>query len=87
MTSQLAELVLTCGSWQEAQNIADHLLENKLVTCVEFMDVKSSNRWDVAVDETNGVKLIVLSEDSKFRDIEIAVTKIRNKAPAGLLRK
>lgn len=78
MKSQLAELVLTCGSWQEAQNIADNLLENKLVACVEFMEIKSKYRWADKVDKANEIKLVMLSEVGKFKDIEAIVAKLHS---------
>ena len=44
-SSNTVELFLTCGSWREAQKIADVLLKKKLVACVEFVEVKSKAWW------------------------------------------
>lgn len=34
------ELVLSCGSWQEAQRIADLLIGKELTRSIEFMEVE-----------------------------------------------
>ncbi len=57
--ANFVELILTCGSWQEAQKIADVLLEKHLVACVEFMDVKSKSWWEGKLEETEEIKLIM----------------------------
>lgn len=76
MKNEPAELVLTCGSWQEAQNIADELLEKGLVACVEFMEVKSKYRWNGAIDQANEIKLIMLTEAKMFDEVEKVVDKL-----------
>jgi periplasmic divalent cation tolerance protein len=64
------ELVLTCGSWQEAQKVADVLLEKHLVACVEFMEVKSKYWWKRQLDEANEIKLIMTSLEKHFEAVE-----------------
>lgn len=72
------ELVLTCGSWQEAQRIADHLLDNKLVACVEMMDVKSKFRWQGEIQESQEIKLIMQSASHLFSQVESEVAKLHS---------
>lgn len=67
--SSFVELILTCGSWQEAQKIADHLLENQLVAYVEFMEVK--------MGETKALKLIMQTVADNFAKVEAAVRKLQ----------
>lgn len=78
MKNEPAELVLTCGSWQEAQNIADELLDKGLVACVEFMEVKSKYRWHDAVEQANEIKLIMLTEAKMFDEVEKVVDKLHS---------
>ena len=48
---RFVELLLTCGSWQEAQNIADVLLEQRLAVCIEFLEIKSRYLWHGRTEE------------------------------------
>jgi len=69
------ELVLTCGSWQEAQKITDALLARKLVACVEQMEVRSKNWWQGAIEDTKEIKLIMETLADKFDEVEAEVKK------------
>ena len=76
--SNFVELVLTCGSWQEAQKIADHLLENRLVACVEFMEIKSKYWWEGKLDDAKEIKLIMETVAANFEKVEAAVGKLHS---------
>jgi uncharacterized protein involved in tolerance to divalent cations len=78
MAKDFVELVLTCGSWQEAQRIADHLLELRLVACVEFLDVKSKYHWHDRLEEAKEIKLIMQSMVDHFDKIEAEVAKLHS---------
>ena len=75
---EYVEFVLTCGSWQEAQAIADGLLEKRLVACVEFIDIKSKYHWQGAIEESQEVKLIMESLASKFEEVEDEIAKLHS---------
>lgn len=74
--ADFVELVLKCGSWQEAQAIADRLLEQKLVACVEFLEIKSKYRWQDALEEAKEIKLVMESVAANFKKIEAEVAKL-----------
>jgi uncharacterized protein involved in tolerance to divalent cations len=76
--ADFVELVLTCGSWQEAQKIADSLLEKRLVACVEMMEVKSKYRWQGRVDEADEIKLIMETVADNFSQVEAEVAKLHS---------
>lgn len=76
--SQFVELVLSCGSWQEAQKIADSLLEKKLVACVEFFETKSKYWWQGELDTANEVKMIMHSVEHLFDTIEAEVKRLHS---------
>jgi periplasmic divalent cation tolerance protein len=73
MKLEFIEVVLTCGSWQEAQGIADELLAKHLVACVEFMEVRSKNWWKGALEESKEIKLIMQSLGAHFAAVETVV--------------
>lgn len=72
------ELVLTCGSWQEAQRIVDSLLEQKLIACAEFMEVKSKYHWKGKVQDDKEIRLVMQSAEHLFDRIEAEVKKLHS---------
>jgi periplasmic divalent cation tolerance protein len=76
--AEFVELVLTCGSWQEAQRIADALLEKHLVACVEMMEIKSKYRWQGKLEAAEEIKLVMGTITDKFDRIEAEVTKLHS---------
>ena len=78
MIQNFVELVLTCGSWQEAQRIADALLEKHLVACVEMMEIKSKYNWQGKIDEADEVKLIMETVADNFDKVEAEVKRVHS---------
>jgi periplasmic divalent cation tolerance protein len=78
MKPDFVELILTCGSWQEAQKVADYMLENRLVACVEFMEIKSKYWWDGKLDEAKEIKLIMETVADNFVKVEAALGKLHS---------
>ena len=76
--SNPVELFLTCASWQEAQAIADALLEKKLVACVEQMEIRSKNWWEGAIEDTKEIKLSMLSIAEHYSKIEAVIAKLHS---------
>jgi periplasmic divalent cation tolerance protein len=70
------ELALTCGSWQEAQTIADSLLDKHLVACVEMLEVKSQYHWQGNKERTTEVKLLMHTIMDKWEKIEAEVKRL-----------
>ena len=75
MKTEAVELTLTCGSWQEAQNITNALLASKLVACVEQLEIRSQYWWQGAIEDAKEIKLVMTSIAEKFNDIEAEVRK------------
>jgi periplasmic divalent cation tolerance protein len=76
--ANFVELVLTCGSWQEAQRIVDALLEKKLIACAEFIPVKSKFHWKGKTQEADEVKLLMHSVEHLFDQVEAEVRKLHS---------
>jgi periplasmic divalent cation tolerance protein len=72
------ELVLTCGSWQEAQKIVDALLEQKLIACAEFIEIKSRFQWHGKTDQSDEIKLIMTTIADHFDTIEVKVRELHS---------
>jgi periplasmic divalent cation tolerance protein len=75
---QFVEAVLTCASWQEAQRIADSLLEKHLVACVEFIEIKSQYHWRGRIEQADEIKLIMEAVAGNFDAIEAEVAKLHS---------
>ena len=78
MKASFTEMILKCGSWQEAQRIADALLEKHLVACVEFSEVKSKYHWQGKVEKADEIKLVMESMADNFDKIEAEVAKLHS---------
>jgi periplasmic divalent cation tolerance protein len=76
--ANFVELVLTCGSWQEAQRIADALFEQRLIACAEFIEIKSKYLWHSEVEEAKEIKLIMESIADNFKKVEAEVAKLHS---------
>jgi periplasmic divalent cation tolerance protein len=75
---KFVELVLTCSSWQEAQNIADALLDKRLVGCVHFIEIKSKYWWHGELDQAKEIKLFMQTFGHLFDEIETEVSKLHS---------
>ncbi len=76
--SNFVELLLTCGSWQEAQRITDALLEKRLVACVEQLEIRSKNWWQGAIEDTQEVKLSMFTLADKYDEIEAVIAGLHS---------
>lgn len=75
---EFVELILTCASWQEAQKIADHLLEKKLIACAEFIESHSKYIWKNKIEDAKEVTIFMQSIATYFKNIEAEVTKLHS---------
>lgn len=75
---KFVELVVTCASWQEAQAIADVLLEKRLIACAEFMEIKSKYRWHGKLEQAAEVKLIMATIADNFKKVEAEISKLHS---------
>jgi uncharacterized protein involved in tolerance to divalent cations len=76
MHGEVVELVLTCGSWQESQRIADALLEKRLVDRVETFEIQPLHWHDSHSHHAQEVKVIVHSHAGQVDKIKDLTSKI-----------
>jgi hypothetical protein len=72
------ELVLTCASWHEARQIADHLLAHRLIGGAEFFPVAPGSARQVAAAAPDGIKLIMESVEHYAELVHQAVATLRS---------
>jgi len=64
----------TCGSEEEADRIAQHLVENRLAACVNVIpQVKSIYRWQGKVESAQESLLLVKTTHEKFSQVRDAI--------------
>jgi periplasmic divalent cation tolerance protein len=78
MSINFVQLVVTCGSWQEAQRIVDRLLKQQLIACAEFIPIKSKFKWKENIEESDEIKLIMESAEHLFDAVEAEIRKLHS---------
>jgi periplasmic divalent cation tolerance protein len=68
-------LFLTCANSEDADTIAQSLLEKKLVFCVKKLPVSSSFLWQRKIDHSDEVLLMMDSVEENFEKIKTEVAK------------
>lgn len=53
------EVQVTCGSQGEADAVADSLVEQRLAACVQQMPIRSTFRWEGAVEHDDEILLFI----------------------------
>lgn len=76
--TEFLELFLTCADLNEADMIAQSLLNQHLVACVKFEPVHSKFWWQGVLDEGDEIKISMLSVAGNFDRIETEVAKLHS---------
>jgi periplasmic divalent cation tolerance protein len=78
MTDKLIVLS-TCGSEEEADKIAQHLVETHLAACVNVIpQIKSIYRWQEKVESAPEWLLLVKTTDEKFVQVRDAIHSLHS---------
>ncbi|MEO7364041.1 MAG: divalent cation tolerance protein CutA [Candidatus Saccharimonadales bacterium] len=76
--SDFAELVLTCANQQEADTIADSLLQKKLIACAKFLPVTTRFQWEGAIENSQEVLVMMEAREADFMEIEAIVAELHS---------
>lgn len=76
--AQLVQILLTCPNWEQAQQIADALLDKKLAACIEQTEIKSKNWWKGELESQNEIRLMMETVAANFDKIEAEVRKLHS---------
>lgn len=71
-------LYLTCANVQEADKIAQSLLDKRMVVCAKKLPVSSSFYWKGSIDNANEILLILETEERLFNEIEEEVRRLHS---------
>lgn len=80
VSAQDARLVLsTAGSRDEAENIAESLVEQRLAACVNLIPgLTSVYRWQEAIERADEVLLIIKTTESRLAALESALRALHS---------
>lgn len=79
MPDQAIIVFITAGSVDEANRLADMLVDKRLAACVQIMrEMNSVFRWQGKVETQREVLLIAKTLSSKFAEIEREVVKLHS---------
>ncbi len=76
--SAFVELILTCANQQEADTIADALLQKKLIACAKFLPITSRFRWEGAIEDNQEVLVMMEAHTADFMEVEAIVAELHS---------
>jgi periplasmic divalent cation tolerance protein len=72
-------VLTTCGSEDEAEKIAQYLVENRLAACVNIVpQVRSIYRWQGKVESARELLLLVKTTNEKFTQVRDAIRELHS---------
>ncbi len=79
MESKPIIVLVTCGSEEEAANIANILVEDHLAACVHIVSpIRSIYRWEGKIWDEKEWLLVIKTRRERFREIETRVKSLHS---------
>lgn len=76
--SEHVEIQVTCGSGEEAERIADVLIDRRLAACVQQVPIRSTYRWEGEVQHDEEILLLVKTRADRFDVVASAVAALHS---------
>ena len=77
--SRYVVLYCTTGSVDEASNIAEHLVGNHMVACVNVIpSIRSIYWWNNKVHQDNEALMVIKTEESRIPEIERSIRQLHS---------
>lgn len=77
-TGRYGVVLVTAGSRQEAEAIAESLIQSKLAACVTLLPVFSIYTWQGTIHHDEEWQLLIKSEQSRFDELEAKIREIHS---------
>ncbi len=68
-------IMTTCPNYDEANNIANGLVKNRLAACVQLSEIKSFCIWDGQVQNETEVRLMIKTRSWLYPQVEEFIIK------------
>lgn len=75
---EFVEIQITCGSDDEAYTIADALVGRRLAACVQQLPIRSTYRWQGAIQRDDEVLLLVKTTSERIDAVRGAVVELHS---------
>ncbi|WP_040308519.1 divalent-cation tolerance protein CutA [Asticcacaulis biprosthecium] len=75
---EIVTVSITCASGDQAQRIAQHLVENRLAACAQTHPIHSTYVWQGAMEFSAEVMLTAKTVTAKLPQIEAAVVALHS---------
>ena len=72
------EIQVTCGGVDEAERLATALVEQRLAACVQQLPIRSTYRWNGAVERDDELLLLVKTTRDRYADVESLVLELHS---------
>jgi periplasmic divalent cation tolerance protein len=69
----LIEIHTTVATIEDAQDIANHLVDQKLAACAQITEIKSYYHWDGALQVTVEFRITLKTTDRHYTSVEAAI--------------
>lgn len=77
-TERYGIVLVTAGSRQEADEIAESLIQAKLAACVNLLPVFSIYTWQGTIHRDEEWQLLIKSERSRFDELEAKIRELHS---------
>ena len=70
MESRYFIVFTTAPDREEAENLAEGILDNRLAACVQMADIRSFFLWEGAMQKESEVALYIKTTEARYSDLE-----------------
>ena len=70
MESRDCIVITTAPDREEAENLAEGILDNRLAACVQMADIRSFFLWEGAMQKESEVALYIKTTEARYSDLE-----------------
>ncbi len=70
MESRYCIVITTAPDREEAENLAEGILDNRLAACVQMADIRSFFLWEGAMQKESEVALYIKTTEARYSDLE-----------------
>lgn len=71
-------VITTCGSQDEAENLASQIIKSKLAACVQLSNITSYYIWDGEVNNDPEVKLLIKTRKALYDQLEAMIKNLHS---------
>jgi len=75
MKSLYCMVITTAPDRQEAENLAEGILNNRLAACIQMTDIRSFFLWEGALQKDDEVVLCIKTTEARYRDLEAYIAE------------